>query len=64
MPLRSKDSEKEERQAKARAELEEQAKLVVSGALPAMLNACLAFFGSPNGMEDVSGLDIWFYSLF
>ncbi|KIK52851.1 hypothetical protein GYMLUDRAFT_179628 [Collybiopsis luxurians FD-317 M1] len=52
MIFRGKDSEREARHAKAREELEEQAKLVVSGALPAILNASLAVFGTPGGMEN------------
>lgn len=54
MPIRGKNSEKEEQRAKARRESEEQAKLVVAGVLPVLLNSSLLVFAAPGGMENVN----------
>ncbi|KAF5368680.1 hypothetical protein D9757_010224 [Collybiopsis confluens] len=50
--FRAKDMEREARQRKGRAQTEEQAKQVVFGVLPAVLNAALAVFSTPGGMEN------------
>ncbi|KAJ3868242.1 armadillo-type protein [Lentinula novae-zelandiae] len=52
MPIRGKNSEKEEQRAKAQRESEEQAKLVVAGVLPVLLNSSLLVFAAPGGMEN------------
>ncbi|KAK7056364.1 hypothetical protein VNI00_002918 [Paramarasmius palmivorus] len=52
MPLQGQDSDREKRQAKERAEQDEQAKLVVSNVLPVILSTSLSVLGGPAGMED------------
>ncbi|KAF8830638.1 hypothetical protein HHX47_DHR2001074 [Lentinula edodes] len=54
MPIRGKNSEKEEQRAKAQRESEEQAKVVVAGVLPLLLNSSLLVFAAPGGMENVA----------
>ncbi|KAF9073098.1 ARM repeat-containing protein [Rhodocollybia butyracea] len=52
MPFRGKDAEKEEQKAQTLAKMEEEAKVVVSGALPVLLNTSLTVLGAPGGMEN------------
>ncbi|KAJ3726691.1 armadillo-type protein [Lentinula raphanica] len=50
--IRGEDPERTERRARTMKDYEEQAGVVVGGALPVILNASLSVLGTPGGMEN------------